>query len=262
MNDEKLYSKCLEDFDSGIYEKDLYNKALVLSQGDKNKAKFKYVELWVKKEKTQNNLVKTSLDHNQNTPTTKRNYLKPNIEKTNLIIDQCTFLEENLIGTKTPSHTLKSNKLIDKILDKFGLNHKYLFAPLFFGWSLDSQTGLFQSKKIRDTCLNYFTKNYLFGETIEDLKDSYLKFLEQNPKNKEKFDSKIEDHHVGDRFLTGVVGIIFWCCTGGLMTVHVVSSFIGATSLFLGVIGFFIPPIGLINAFILIFTGYSLSQHF
>jgi hypothetical protein len=58
------------------------------------------------------------------------------------------------------------------------------------------------------------------------------------------------------------LGLVMWLCTGGLMTVHVVSWLLGATSLILTAIGMFIPPVGLINALVFIFTGDSLEQYF
>ncbi len=60
----------------------------------------------------------------------------------------------------------------------------------------------------------------------------------------------------------GVLGIMLWCSTGGLMFVHAISWFLGYSSVLLAIIGLFIPPVGLINGFIFILTGDSLEQYF
>ena len=60
----------------------------------------------------------------------------------------------------------------------------------------------------------------------------------------------------------GALAIILWCSTGGLMLLHAISFFVGATSLLFAIIGLFIPPIGLINGLVFIVTGDSLQQYF
>ena len=63
-------------------------------------------------------------------------------------------------------------------------------------------------------------------------------------------------------FFGGLIGIIFWVCTGGMMLLHSVSFFMGSTSLLLGLIGIFVPPIGVVNGFIFITTGDGIQQFF
>ena len=60
----------------------------------------------------------------------------------------------------------------------------------------------------------------------------------------------------------GMLGVMFWCSTGGLMFLHFISFFMGATSLLFAIIGFFVPPIGLVNGLVFIVTGGSLQQYF
>lgn len=60
----------------------------------------------------------------------------------------------------------------------------------------------------------------------------------------------------------GLFGIVLWCCTGGLMLLHFASFFLGASSLILFVVGFFIPPVGLINGLAYILTGDSVEQYY
>ena len=60
----------------------------------------------------------------------------------------------------------------------------------------------------------------------------------------------------------GLLAIMFWCSTGGLMFLHFVSFFMGATSLLLAIIGFFVPPVGLVNGLVFLVTGDSLQQYF
>jgi hypothetical protein len=60
----------------------------------------------------------------------------------------------------------------------------------------------------------------------------------------------------------GLLGVMLWCSTGGLMFLHFVSFFMGATSLLFAIIGFFVPPVGLVNGLIFIVTGDSLQQYF
>ncbi|MDC1282245.1 hypothetical protein N8Z18_00575 [bacterium] len=60
----------------------------------------------------------------------------------------------------------------------------------------------------------------------------------------------------------GLFAIMMWCSTGGLMLLHIISVFAGATTWVLGFVGFFIPPVGLLNGLIFILTGDSLEQYF
>lgn len=60
----------------------------------------------------------------------------------------------------------------------------------------------------------------------------------------------------------GFIGIIFWVCTGGMMLLHFVSFFMGSTSLLFGLIGLFVPPVGVVNGFVFLTTGDSLQQYF
>ena len=60
----------------------------------------------------------------------------------------------------------------------------------------------------------------------------------------------------------GLIALMLWCSTGGLMFLHFVSVFMGATTLFFGILGFFIPPVGLINGLVYIVSGDSLQQYF
>ena len=60
----------------------------------------------------------------------------------------------------------------------------------------------------------------------------------------------------------GILAIMLWCSTGGLMLLHFVSFYLGATSLFFAVIGFFVAPVGLVNGLVFIMTGDSLQQYF
>ena len=74
----------------------------------------------------------------------------------------------------------------------------------------------------------------------------------------------------GDHNETGIVekagvglsAIMLWCSTGGLMLFHIISVFAGATTWILAFVGFFIPPVGLLNGLIFILTGDSLEQYF
>ena len=60
----------------------------------------------------------------------------------------------------------------------------------------------------------------------------------------------------------GLLGIMLWCSTGGLMFLHFISVYMGASSVFFGVIGFFIPSVGLVNGLVFLVTGDSLQQYF
>jgi hypothetical protein len=59
-----------------------------------------------------------------------------------------------------------------------------------------------------------------------------------------------------------VIAWLVWFPTGGLMIVHFISGILGVTSLLLFVLGMFIPPIGLVNAIVILWTGDSLQQFF
>jgi hypothetical protein len=50
--------------------------------------------------------------------------------------------------------------------------------------------------------------------------------------------------------------------TAGMMMVHLVSFFFGATGVILLVAGVFIPPIGIVNALVFLFTGETISDYF
>jgi hypothetical protein len=65
-----------------------------------------------------------------------------------------------------------------------------------------------------------------------------------------------------DKALSHTFVLLFWLSTGGLMMVHVISWLVGASSLILAILGIFMPPVGLINALIFIFTGNSLARYF
>lgn len=67
---------------------------------------------------------------------------------------------------------------------------------------------------------------------------------------------------LGEKAGIGILGVMLWCSTGGLMFIHMLSFFLGATSIILGLVGFFIPPVGLINGLVFIITGDSLEQYF
>lgn len=71
-----------------------------------------------------------------------------------------------------------------------------------------------------------------------------------------------ETQSIGKKAGFGLVAFIFWCSTGGLMLLHFISVFLGHTTLLFGAIGLFIPPVGIVNAFIFILYGESLSDYF
>lgn len=267
MTDEALYSKCLEDFEKGIYEQDLYNKALVLCHGVKEKTKYKYVELWVSKQSEQTKKIEPEVTINLNQYNRDLRLPKPNIGKVKLIEQECKYLEDKLVGVSTLAYTLKSGKFLESVLNNFGSDNMILFVPLFFGWNNDSDTGLFKSKMIRDICLSYFKKNLLFISTIDVLRDRYVSSLSINnidstDINDDQFNWLNSADNQGDKIVFWSVGVIFWCCTGGLMFVHFISIIAGATGIILGIVGIFIPPVGLVNALAWILTGYSLTYYF
>ena len=70
------------------------------------------------------------------------------------------------------------------------------------------------------------------------------------------------DSGIGEKAKVGLLAIMLWCSTGGLMGLHIISAFVGATTVLLGFVGFFIPPVGLLNGLIFILTGDSLEQYF
>lgn len=65
-----------------------------------------------------------------------------------------------------------------------------------------------------------------------------------------------------NRAAAGITALILWVMTGGMMMVHFVSFALGATSAILLGVGIFIPPVGIVNALIFIFTGQSLDVYF
>lgn len=60
----------------------------------------------------------------------------------------------------------------------------------------------------------------------------------------------------------GIIGLLFWICTGGMMLLHLASFFVGATSFLFMLIGSFVPPIGIVNGFVFLTTGDGLQQYF
>ena len=71
-----------------------------------------------------------------------------------------------------------------------------------------------------------------------------------------------EEPNIATKAGIGLLGIMLWCSTGGLMFAHFISVYVGAASLFFGVVGFFVVPVGLINSLVFIVTGDSLEQYF
>ena len=64
------------------------------------------------------------------------------------------------------------------------------------------------------------------------------------------------------KLMSGFIGVIIWCLTGGLMMLHFWSVYSGFSSLLLGVFGFFIAPLGLVNGGVFLITGDSVEQYF
>jgi hypothetical protein len=62
--------------------------------------------------------------------------------------------------------------------------------------------------------------------------------------------------------LAYIVVPVLWLMTAGMMMVHLVSFFFGATGVILLVAGVFIPPIGIVNALVFLFTGETISDYF
>ena len=54
----------------------------------------------------------------------------------------------------------------------------------------------------------------------------------------------------------------FWVMTAGMMMVHLASALLGVTSIFLLLLGIFVPPIGIVNALLFLFSGESLNAYF
>jgi hypothetical protein len=71
-----------------------------------------------------------------------------------------------------------------------------------------------------------------------------------------------EDLNLVEKTGAGLLMVMLWCSTGGLMLLHFVSFFTGATSLFFAILGFFVAPVGLVNGLVFIVTGDSLQQYF
>ena len=71
-----------------------------------------------------------------------------------------------------------------------------------------------------------------------------------------------DDPNTAEKAGIGILFIFLWCSTGGLMLLHFISFFTGATNLLFFAIGFFIPPVGLINGLVFIVTGDSFQQYF
>lgn len=68
--------------------------------------------------------------------------------------------------------------------------------------------------------------------------------------------------NVKEKMSVLAVALLVWFPTGGLMLVHFISGIWGVTSLLLFVLGMFVPPIGLVNAIVVLWTGDSLQQFF
>jgi hypothetical protein len=51
-----------------------------------------------------------------------------------------------------------------------------------------------------------------------------------------------------EKLTSGILGLAIWLPTGGLMFVHFLYSFVFYDDFMLGIIGMFIPPVGLVNA--------------
>ena len=71
-----------------------------------------------------------------------------------------------------------------------------------------------------------------------------------------------EEPGIASKAGLGLLGILVWCSTGGLMLAHFASVFMGAATIIFGVIGFFIAPVGLVNGLVFLVTGDSLQQYF
>jgi len=68
--------------------------------------------------------------------------------------------------------------------------------------------------------------------------------------------------NIAEKVGLGLFGIMLWCSTGGLMFLHFISVYVGVTTITLGIVGFFVAPLGLINGLIFILTGDSIQQYF
>lgn len=62
--------------------------------------------------------------------------------------------------------------------------------------------------------------------------------------------------------LAYIVVPVIWLMTAGMMIVHLTSFFIGSTGVILLMAGIFIPPIGIVNALVFLFSGKALSAYF
>jgi hypothetical protein len=71
-----------------------------------------------------------------------------------------------------------------------------------------------------------------------------------------------KDNDTSAKLIAWTTVPILWIMTGGMMIVHFVSFLTGATGIILLGAGIFIPPIGIVNALIFIFTGHSLGEYF
>lgn len=60
----------------------------------------------------------------------------------------------------------------------------------------------------------------------------------------------------------GFLAVFLWCSVSGLMLLHFVSFFVGLTSPLLLAVGFFVPPVGLINGLVFTLTGDSVQQYY
>ena len=73
---------------------------------------------------------------------------------------------------------------------------------------------------------------------------------------------KDEEPSIASKAGLGVLGILLWSSTGGLMLAHFASVFMGTATFVFGVIGFFVAPVGLLNGLVFLVTGDSLLQYF
>lgn len=64
-----------------------------------------------------------------------------------------------------------------------------------------------------------------------------------------------------ERIFGYAVGLALWICTGGLMFAHIVFS-IWDDAIILGILGVFVPPIGLLNALSWIFSNSPITGWF
>jgi len=71
-----------------------------------------------------------------------------------------------------------------------------------------------------------------------------------------------DDLNLAEKAGAGMLAIMFWCCTGGLMFVHIISFLVGATTLWFTVIAFFVAPVGRTMSGTLYHTNKMMQQYF